>query len=179
MLGKYFSIETAKEEIRGKYGGLICPSSAFYLCLFVFPVLCLLFQGTIQHPAGFYFSFEYFHSPRLVNLTLGRAGFFYAPQAPTRRATSGTNRRSIGSAYHAKEKSRYGVVFPCGNLHPSKPLTSLFFGLFRLRRRNKKLSVFRSAVSASIIRKPLLKAPSPNLWNASEQVALRFSLCPC
>lgn len=102
-----------------------------------------------------------------------------APQAPTRRATSGTNRRSIGSAYHAKEKSRYGVVFPCGNLHPSKPLTSLFFGLFRLRRRNKKLSVFRSAVSASIIRKPLLKAPSPNLWNASEQVALRFSLCPC
>ena len=72
-------------------------------------------------------------SARLVNLTLGRAGFFYAPQAPTRRATSGTNRRSIGSAYHAKEKSRYGVVFPCGNLHPSKPLTSLFFGLFRLR----------------------------------------------
>ena len=118
-------------------------------------------------------------SARLVNLTLGRAGFFYAPQAPTRRATSGTNRRSIGSAYHAKEKSRYGVVFPCGNLHPSKPLTSLFFGLFRLRRRNKKLSVFRSAVSTSIIRKPLLKAPSPNLWNASEQVALRFSLCPC
>ena len=95
-------------------------------------------------------------SARLVNLTLGRAGFFYAPQAPTRRATSGTNRRSIGSAYHAKEKSRYGVVFPCGNLHPSKPLTSLFFGLFRLRRRNKKLSVFRSAGSASIIRKPLL-----------------------
>lgn len=70
VLGKYFSIETAKEEIRGKYGGLICPSSAFYLCLFVFPVLCLLFQGTIQHPAGFYFSFEYFHSPRFMAVIL-------------------------------------------------------------------------------------------------------------
>ena len=118
-------------------------------------------------------------SARLVNLTLGRAGFFML----RRLLRGGRPLEQVGrlprSAYHAKEKSRYGVVFPCGNLHPSKPLTSLFFGLFRLRRRNKKLSVFRSAVSASIIRKPLLKAPSPNLWNASEQVALRFSLCPC
>lgn len=118
-------------------------------------------------------------SARLVNLTLGRAGFFML----RRLLRGGRPLEQVGrlprSAYHAIQKSRDGVVFAIANLHPSQPLTSGFFGLFRLRRRNKKLSVFRSAVSASIIRKPLLKAPSPNLWNASEQVALRFSLCPC
>lgn len=80
-------------------------------------------------------------SARLVNLTLGRAGFFlFAPQAPTRRATSGTNRGLPRSAYHAIQNSRDGVVFAFANLHPSQPLTSGFFGLFRLRRRNKKLA---------------------------------------
>ena len=48
--------------------------------------------------------------------------------------------RSLGSAYHAIQKSRDGVVFAHANLHPSQPLTSGFFGLFRLRRRNKKLA---------------------------------------
>lgn len=67
-------------------------------------------------------------SARLVNLTLGRAGFLFAPQAPTRRATSGTNRGLPRSAYHAIQKSRDGVVFAIANLHPSQPLTSGFLG---------------------------------------------------
>lgn len=79
-------------------------------------------------------------SARLVNLTLAGRVFLFAPQAPTRRATSGTDGRLPRSAYHAIQNSRDGVVFAIANLHPSQPLTSGFFGLFRLRRRNKKLA---------------------------------------
>ena len=80
-------------------------------------------------------------SARLVNLTLGRAGFFYL----LRRLLRGERPlEQVGrlprSAYHAIQKSRDGVVFAIANLHPSQPLTSGFFGLFRLRRRNKKLA---------------------------------------
>ena len=79
-------------------------------------------------------------SARLVNLTLGRAGFFML----RRLLRGGRPLEQVGrlprSAYHAIQKSRDGVVFAIANLHPSQPLTSGFFGLFRLRRRNKKLA---------------------------------------
>ena len=79
-------------------------------------------------------------SARLVNLTLGRAGFFML----RRLLRGGRPLEQVGrlprSAYHAIQKSRDGVVFAIANLHPSQPLTSGFFGLFRLRRRNKKLT---------------------------------------
>ena len=93
-------------------------------------------------------------SARLVNLTLGRAGFMLRRLLRGERPLEQID--ALSGVRTTLKKSRYGVVFPCGNLHPSKPLTSLFFGLSRLRRRNKKLSVFRSAVSTSII-KPFLK----------------------
>lgn len=77
-----------------------------------------------------------------------RARERFAPQAPARRATSGTNKTPLGGLCNAKQKSRDGVVFSpkVENLHPSKPLTSVFFGLFRLRRRNKELSALRPVV---------------------------------
>lgn len=79
-------------------------------------------------------------SARLVNLALGRAGFFML----RRLLRGGRPLEQVGrlprSAYHAIQKSRDGVVFAIANLHPSQPLTSGFFGLFRLRRRNKKLA---------------------------------------
>lgn len=79
-------------------------------------------------------------SARLVNLTLGRAGFFML----RRLLRGGRPLEQVGrlprSAYHAIQNSRDGVVFAFANLHPSQPLTSGFFGLFRLRRRNKKLA---------------------------------------
>ncbi len=81
----------------------------------------------------------YSKSARLVNLTLGRAGFFYAPQAPTRRATSGTD-----WTLYRKSVPRYPVIKGRGSIcsrksPPLKPLTTGFFGLSRLRRRNKNL----------------------------------------
>lgn len=78
-------------------------------------------------------------SARLVNLTLGRAGFFML----RRLLRGGRPLEQVGrlhrSAYHAIQKSRDGVVFAIANLHPSQPLTTGFFGLSRLRRRNKNL----------------------------------------
>ena len=118
-------------------------------------------------------------SARLVNLTLGRAGFFML----RRLLRGGRPLEQVGrlprSAYHAIQKSRDGVVFAIANLHPSQPLTSGFFWAIPSTPTEQETCVSRPVVSASIPQKPLLKAPSPNLWNASEQVALRFSQCPC
>jgi hypothetical protein len=79
-------------------------------------------------------------SARLVNLTLGRAGFFICSAGSYAEGDLWNKWGSPRSAYHAIQKSRDGVVFAIANLHPSQPLTSGFFGLFRLRRRNKKLA---------------------------------------
>lgn len=116
-------------------------------------------------------------SARLVNLTLGRAGFF-APQAPTRRATSGTSRASPSECVprYPEVKGRGSICY-----RKSPPLTALDFWIFWAipsTPTEQETCVSRPVVSASIPQKPLLKAPSPNLWNASEQVALRFSQCP-
>lgn len=79
-------------------------------------------------------------SARLVNLTLGRAGFFIC---------------SAGSYAEGDLWNKYGSPSECVPRYPElkgrgsicyrkspplKPLTSGFFGLFRLRRRNKKLA---------------------------------------
>lgn len=79
-------------------------------------------------------------SARLVNLTLGRRVGFYAPQAPTRRATSGTSRASPSECVprYPEVKGRGSICY-----RKSPPLIALdfwIFGLFRLRRRNKKLA---------------------------------------
>lgn len=116
-------------------------------------------------------------SARLVNLTLGRAGFF-APQAPTRRATSGTSRASPSECVprYPEVKGRGSICY-----RKSPPLTALDFWIFWAipsTPTEQETCVSRPVVSASIPQKPLLKAPSPDLWNASEQVALRFSQCP-
>ena len=50
-------------------------------------------------------------SARLVNLTLGRAGFFFVPQIPTRRATSEQMGVSLGVRTTLSRKSRTGSIF--------------------------------------------------------------------
>lgn len=108
-----------------------------------------------------------------------QGGFFYAPQAPTRRATSGTSRASPSECVprYPEVKGRGSICY-----RKSPPLTALDFWIFWAipsTPTEQETCVSRPVVSASIPQKPLLKAPSPNLWNASEQVALRFSQCPC
>lgn len=118
-------------------------------------------------------------SARLVNLTLGRAGFFML----RRLLRGGRPLEQVGRlprcAYHAIQKSRDGVVFAIANLHPLTALDFWIFWAIPSTPTEQETCVSRPVVSASIPQKPLLKAPSPNLWNASEQVALRFSQCPC
>ena len=118
-------------------------------------------------------------SARLVNLTLGRAGFFIC---------------SAGSYAEGDLWNRWASPSECVPRYPelkgrgsicyrkSPPLTALDFWIFWAipsTPTEQETCVSRPVVSASIPQKPLLKAPSPNLWNASEQVALRFSQCPC
>lgn len=75
-----------------------------------------------------------------VKCQIGRAGFFICSAGSYAEGDLWNKWGSPRSAYHAIQNSRDGVVFAVANLHPSQPLTSGFFGLFRLRRRNKKLA---------------------------------------
>lgn len=94
-------------------------------------------------------------SARLVNLTLGRAGFLFAPQAPTRRATSGTNRASPSECVprYPELKGRGSICF-----RKSPPLTALDFWIFWAipsTPTEQETCVSRPVVSASIPQKPL------------------------
>ena len=118
-------------------------------------------------------------SARLVNLTLGRAGFFICSAGSYAEGDLWNRWASPSECVprYPELKGRGSICY--ANLHPSKPLTSVFFGLFRLRRRNKKLSVFRSAVSVSIPRKPLFRVPYPNHERFDGEVALSCLQCLC
>ena len=86
-------------------------------------------------------------SARLVNLTLGRAGFFICSADSTRRATSGTDGRLLGVRTRYPEvKGR--VVFSDENLHPYA-LDSDFL-LFQSTPTEQETFVSRPVVSASI-----------------------------
>lgn len=78
-------------------------------------------------------------SARLVNLTLGRAGFFIC-SAGSYAEGDLWNRWASPSECVPRYPELKGRVVFSAKISTLMPLTSGFFGLFRLRRRNKKLS---------------------------------------
>ena len=60
-------------------------------------------------------------SARLVNLTLGRAGFFICSAGSYAEGDLWNRWASPSEAYHAIQNSRDGVVFAIANLHPHSP----------------------------------------------------------
>ena len=78
-------------------------------------------------------------SARLVNLTLGRAGFFICSAGSYAEGDLWNRWASPSECVPRYPEVKGRVVFSDENLHPYA-LDFWIFGLFRLRRRNKKLA---------------------------------------